>query len=97
MLDFDIYSEMHRRFAKKYDELIENGLEPYGITRADILAGCDRVFYYTTGDFNRHFFIDNEYAFSIVTEYSFDYDGCKATMNCRVEVIEEMRGKKYEN
>lgn len=96
MLDFDTYSEIHRQFAKKYDELIESALKPYRITRADILTGCDRVFQFTTGDFNRHFFIDEVYAFSIVTEYSFDYISNKAMIDCRVEVIEKMKGEKAE-
>ena len=96
MLDFDTYSEIHKHFVEKSDDLIESALEPYGITRADVLKGCDRVFYFTTGDFNRHFFVDGVYAFSVITEYTFDYISNKATMDCRVEVIEELKVEKAE-
>ena len=96
MLDFDVYSEIHRKFANKYEELTENVLKPYGITRADVLKGCDRVFYFTTGDFNRHFFVDGVYAFSVITEYTFDYFRNKATMDCRIKVFEEMKGERAE-
>lgn len=95
MLDFDVY----REFNEKYDKLVVESLKPYGITVVDILEGTDRLDCVNVNDC-RHFFVDGLYAFSIVTEISsggFNVSGTyKAYMNCRVEVIEEMKGVQYE-
>lgn len=96
MIDFDIY----REFSAKYDKLVVESLKPYGITVVDILEGTDRLDCVNVDDC-RHFFVDGLYAFSIVTEISsvgfIDCGTYKTYMNCRVEVIEEMKGEKYEN
>lgn len=95
MLDFDFFSEIYREYVGKYDRLILESLKSYGVTMKDIINNPDKVHYVEINEHYRHYFIDGVYAFSIITEYSFDYVGCKATMDCRVEVIEKMKGEKY--
>ena len=93
MLDF--YKQLQIEFTKKVDGLLLEACKPYGITLQDILSGCDRVHYISMGDRN-HYFIDNEYAFSLIIYSSSGYYPYRYVMDCRVEVIEEMKGKKFE-
>lgn len=91
---FDFYKQLPMEFTKKVDGLLLEACKPYGITLQDILSGCDRVHYISMRDRN-HYFIDNEYAFSLIMYTSNSCYPYKYVIDYRVEVIEEMKGEKY--
>ena len=91
----DVRKKLMKEVSESYDNLAFFALAPYGITGENWMENVDRVCI-ISHSFERHFYVDDLYAFSIVTfvDYS-EFDEkheFKLTLKYRIEIFEDMVG-----
>ena len=93
----DVRKKLMKEVSESYDNLAFFALAPYGITGENWMENADRV-YIVSQSFSRHFFVDDMYAFSIVTfvdDMDFDEEhNFKLTLKYRIEIFEDMVGQR---
>ena len=93
----DVRKKLMKEVSESYDNLAFFALAPYGITGENWRENVDRVCI-VSQTFSKHFYVDDMYAFSIVTfvDYS-EFDEkheFKLTLKYRIEIFEDMIGQR---
>lgn len=93
----DVRNKLMKEVSESYDNLAFFALAPYGITGENWMENVDRVCI-VSHSFERHFFVDDMYAFSIVmfiddSEFNEKHE-FKLTLKYRIEIFEDMIGQR---
>lgn len=96
----ELVDDISSKLTKYYDDLVFSMLSQYGIDRKNLTAQKGRLVILRSS-WNDHYYIDGEYKFSIskiptIDVEENDNDGLNFTFLFKVEVIESMKGTKYE-
>ena len=93
----DVRDKLAKEISESYDNLAFFALAPYGITGENWMENVDRVCI-VSQTFSKHFYVDDMYAFSIVTfmdDMDFDEEhNFKLTLKYRIEIFEDMVGQR---
>ena len=96
----ELIDDISSKLTKYYDDLAFSMLSQYGIDRKNLTVHKGRLVILQL-PLNDHYYIDGEYKFSITKIPTIDVeendnDGLNFTFLFKVEVIESMKGTKYE-
>lgn len=96
----ELIDDISSKLTNYYDDLVFSMLSQYGIDRKNLTVHKGRLVILQS-PLNDHYYIDGEYKFSItkiptIDAEENDKDGLNFTFLFKVEVIESMKGTKYE-